>query len=63
VTSFAAAIEAGSRLVGLPPGDCLFVDDDPDLVAAAVGLGYRGFALDRTTATLDDVLPIVAASP
>lgn len=53
----------GSRLVGLPPGDCLFVDDDPDLVAAAVGLGYRGFALDRTTATLDDVLPIVAASP
>ena len=26
---------------GLAPADCLFVDDDPELVAAAVALGYR----------------------
>jgi putative hydrolase of the HAD superfamily len=53
----------GAHLIGLEPPDCLFVDDDPDLVAAAVDLGYHGFALDRATATLDDVLPIAAASP
>ncbi|GAB3833910.1 HAD family hydrolase [Dactylosporangium cerinum] len=38
----------GSRLVGLPPHECLFVDDDPELVAAAVALGYHGLTLDRT---------------
>jgi len=27
--------------------DGLFVDDDPDLVAATVSLGYRGVALIR----------------
>jgi putative hydrolase of the HAD superfamily len=37
----------GSRLLGLEPADCLFIDDDPDLVAAAVALGYQGAALDR----------------
>lgn len=36
---------AGSDLLGLAPGDCLFVDDDPELVAAAVALGYHGVAL------------------
>jgi FMN phosphatase YigB (HAD superfamily) len=58
----------GSRLLGLPPPECLFIDDDPDLVAAAVGLGYRGVTLDRDAphgradeviTSLDDLLPIV----
>jgi putative hydrolase of the HAD superfamily len=38
---------AGSDLLGLPPADCLFIDDDPDLVRAAVDLGYQGVTLDR----------------
>jgi putative hydrolase of the HAD superfamily len=38
---------AGSDLLGLAPADCLFVDDDPALVAAAVDLGYRGVTMDR----------------
>jgi len=37
----------GSRLLGLEPRECLFVDDDPRLVAAAEALGYRGVTLDR----------------
>jgi len=39
---------AGSGGIGLPPGECLFVDDDPELVEAAVVLGYQGVALGRT---------------
>ncbi|CAM5282484.1 hypothetical protein GCM10010329_43590 [Streptomyces spiroverticillatus] len=35
---------AGGAL-GLDPAQCLFVDDDPELVAAAIGLGYAGRAL------------------
>jgi putative hydrolase of the HAD superfamily len=59
----------GSRLLGLEPHECLFIDDDPELVAAAIDLGYHGVALDRDThaitavrtiASLDDLLPIVA---
>lgn len=37
----------GSRLLDLEPHECLFVDDDPDLVAAAQRLGYQGLTLDR----------------
>jgi putative hydrolase of the HAD superfamily len=33
--------------LGLAPGQCLFVDDDPDLAAAAIRLGYQGRALCR----------------
>jgi putative hydrolase of the HAD superfamily len=29
---------AGSDLLGLNPGDCLFIDDDPQLVSAAIQL-------------------------
>ena len=36
-----------SGALGLAPADCLFVDDDPDLVAAAVALGYQGRAMVR----------------
>ena len=38
---------AGSDALGLAPADCLFVDDDPDLVAAAIRLGYQGTTLVR----------------
>jgi putative hydrolase of the HAD superfamily len=60
---------AGSDLLGLDPGDCLFIDDDPQLVSAAVGLGYHGVAIARDEQppaavrvinSLDALLPIVA---
>lgn len=60
----------GSRLIGLEPHQCLFIDDDPQLVVVAKELGYHGVTLDRdgqsrTTddviATLDGLLPIVEA--
>jgi putative hydrolase of the HAD superfamily len=67
----------GSRGIGVPPGECLFVDDDPELVEAAVALGYQGVALGRTLPhppaqvpwieSLDGVLdwlpPIAATGP
>lgn len=40
-----------SEALGLPPAQCLFVDDDPTLVAAAIALGYAGRALHRDPAT------------
>jgi putative hydrolase of the HAD superfamily len=64
---------AGSALLGLDPGDCLFVDDDPQLVLAAIQLGYQGVALMRgagaalasvpVITSLDELPPIVAATP
>lgn len=36
-----------SEALGMRPGECLFVDDDPELVAAAIELGYAGRALLR----------------
>jgi putative hydrolase of the HAD superfamily len=62
----------GSRLLGLEPNECLFIDDDPELVAAAIDLGYHGVALNRdgrsvttvpTITSLDDLLPRMACSP
>jgi putative hydrolase of the HAD superfamily len=63
---------AGRELLGLEPGDCLFVDDDPQLVLAAIQLGYHGLALSRgagpptasvpTVESLDEVPPIVAGA-
>lgn len=59
---------AGSQLLGLAPEECLFVDDDPDLVSAAADLGYHSVALRRgarspsavrTITSLDELLPIV----
>jgi putative hydrolase of the HAD superfamily len=38
---------AGSDGLGLTPSECLFVDNDPDLVLAAIHLGYQGIAIDR----------------
>lgn len=54
--------------LGLPPHECLFVDDDPRFVAAAIDLGYHGTAIARTPdrpssvpsiPTLDDLIPII----
>ena len=42
---------AGSDGLGLAPSECLFVDDDPDLVLAAICLGYHGVAIDRYEST------------
>jgi putative hydrolase of the HAD superfamily len=46
----------GSDGLGLRPDECLFVDDDPDLVRAAEALGYQGLPYDPEHMTLDDVL-------
>jgi putative hydrolase of the HAD superfamily len=43
--------EAGRAHLGLDRAECLFVDDDPELVAAARALGYRGVTLTRDGAT------------
>ena len=60
---------AGSDLLNLDPADCLFVDDDPALVTAAIDLGYRGVTITRegsptSTAitSLDELLPILAGA-
>ncbi|NUP47713.1 MAG: HAD-IA family hydrolase [Catenulispora sp.] len=36
-----------SQALRLEPAECLFVDDDPELVAAAIALGYQGRAMVR----------------
>jgi len=36
-----------SNALALPPADCLFVDDDPEFVRAAIELGYRGVVMSR----------------
>jgi putative hydrolase of the HAD superfamily len=64
---------AGSELLGLDPGSCLFVDDDPQLVLAAIQLGYQGVALVRDVGpapvsvpaitSLDELPPVVTATP
>jgi FMN phosphatase YigB (HAD superfamily) len=51
---------AGSDLLGLQPGECLFIDDDPELVEAAVRLGYRGAVMARD-GRVETALPVVAS--
>lgn len=40
-----------STALNLAPAQCLFLDDDPSLVAAAIGLGYTGRAVCRGPVT------------
>ena len=64
---------AGRELLGLDASDCLFVDDDPQLVLAAIQLGYHGVALTRgggpapasvpAIRSLEELLPIVNGTP
>jgi putative hydrolase of the HAD superfamily len=58
---------AGSEALGLPPHECVFVDDAPELVTAAIELGYGGTAIVRTSdppatvpwiSTLEDLIPM-----
>ena len=37
------------------PDECLFVDDNPSYVAAAIALGYDGIAIARGATHPDDV--------
>ncbi|GAA2787979.1 HAD family hydrolase [Kitasatospora aburaviensis] len=66
---------AGAAL-GLAPAQCLFVDDDPRLVAAAIDLGYAGRVLCRepdagdppptgvpAIASLTDLLDLLRPTP
>lgn len=60
-----------SDALGLAPHDCLFLDDGPDLVKAAIDLGYHGRAVIRDAAPqpadvpwisgLDEILPLFPA--
>jgi putative hydrolase of the HAD superfamily len=64
---------AGRELLGLDPGACLVVDDDPQLVLAAIRLGHHGVALTRggeptpaavpAIRVLDELPPIVNGAP
>lgn len=40
-----------SDALGLAPAQCMFIDDDPGLVAAAIALGYAGRAVCRNAVT------------
>lgn len=48
-----------STALNLAPSQCLFVDDDPSLVAAAIALGYEGRAVCRDSAPSE--MPSIAA--
>jgi FMN phosphatase YigB (HAD superfamily) len=48
-----------SDALKLAPAQCLFVDDDPALVAAAIGLGYAGRAVCRSSVTAE--VPSIAS--
>jgi HAD superfamily hydrolase (TIGR01509 family) len=48
-----------SAALELAPAQCLFVDDDPELVAAAIELGYAGRAVCRGSLTTE--VPSIAS--
>jgi putative hydrolase of the HAD superfamily len=48
-----------SDALGLPPEQCLFLDDDPSLVAAAIALGYQGLAVLRDPGRTADDVPFI----
>ncbi|WP_370370836.1 HAD family hydrolase [Catenulispora sp. GP43] len=50
-----------SGALGLAPAECLFVDDDPELVAAAIALGYQGCAMRRDGETAPDGVPAISS--
>ncbi|MER7172690.1 HAD family hydrolase [Streptomyces mesophilus] len=51
-----------SEALGLAPAQCLFLDDDPELVAAAIALGYEGLAVSRPGAPAGGAAPAGVAS-
>ncbi|MGW3490623.1 HAD family hydrolase [Streptomyces sp. NPDC001054] len=48
-----------SDALNLEPAQCLFLDDDPALVVAAIGLGYAGRAVCRGSLTTE--IPSIAS--
>ena len=48
-----------SDALGLAPQQCLFLDDDPTLVSAAIALGYHGLAVLRDPAELTQAVPFI----
>jgi putative hydrolase of the HAD superfamily len=50
-----------SAALGLPAAQCLFIDDDPDLVAAAIELGYAGRAMSRDGCQPGNGVPFIAS--
>ena len=50
-----------SDALGLPPGECLFLDDDPSFVAAAMALGYPGLAVLREPGETAEGVPAIAS--
>jgi len=52
---------AGRELLGLNADECLFVDDDPELVLAAIELGYRGAAIVRGEALAPVSVPVISS--
>jgi HAD superfamily hydrolase (TIGR01509 family) len=50
-----------SAALGLEPAQCVFVDDDPQLVAAAIDLGYVGRALCRDGSGPDVEVPHITS--
>jgi putative hydrolase of the HAD superfamily len=52
---------AASDRLGRSPAECLFVDDDPELVAAAVALGYHGRVLRRGRRPATSSVPAISS--
>lgn len=50
-----------SDALGLAPSECLFLDDDPALVLAAIGLGYQGLAVLRQPDQQADDVPFITS--
>jgi putative hydrolase of the HAD superfamily len=50
-----------SALLGVDPEQCVFVDDVPELVAAAIRLGYHGRVMSRNAAAADGSLPWISS--
>ena len=48
-----------SDALGLEPPDCLFVDDDPALVEAALGLGHQGAVICRHGPPYPEHVPVL----
>jgi putative hydrolase of the HAD superfamily len=51
---------AGSDALGLEPGECLYVDDKPALVQAAIDLGYEGRVIHRGPGPAPAGVPAIA---
>jgi FMN phosphatase YigB (HAD superfamily) len=52
---------AGCGSLGLAPAECVFIDDDPELVRAARDLGFPAFAIDRRADAARSDVPTINA--